>query len=104
MAPIAPPLRPVGIDHQRLTYKFQGLDFKLTGVEKCRVVDEILASGDLAELHGRQDPEAETAAIIAAACLATEQAGRLPDDAFSHGDESAWWNDGVRVLHGRFPR
>jgi acetyl/propionyl-CoA carboxylase alpha subunit len=67
-------------------------------------LDEILASGDLAELHGRQDPEAETAAIIAAACLATEQAGRLPDDAFSHGDESAWWNDGVRVLHGRFPR
>ena len=67
-------------------------------------LDELLASGDLAELHGRQDPEAEAAAIVAAACLATEQAGRLSDDLFDHGEESAWWNDGVRVFHGRFPR
>jgi acetyl-CoA carboxylase biotin carboxylase subunit len=67
-------------------------------------LDELLASGDLAELHGRQDPEAETAAIVAAACLATERAGRLSDDLFDHGEESAWWNDGVRVFHGRFPR
>ena len=33
----------LGIDHQRLTYKFQGLDFRLTGVEPARVVKEILA-------------------------------------------------------------
>ncbi len=33
----------LGIDHERLTYKFQGLDFKLTGVEEARVVKEILA-------------------------------------------------------------
>jgi hypothetical protein len=33
----------LGIDHQRLTYKFQGLDFRLTGVEPARVVTEILA-------------------------------------------------------------
>jgi hypothetical protein len=32
-----------GIDHQRLTYKFQGLDARLTGVEPARVVKEILA-------------------------------------------------------------
>ncbi|WP_145034839.1 DUF1501 domain-containing protein [Caulifigura coniformis] len=32
-----------GIDHSRLTYRFQGLDLKLTGVEPCRVVKEILA-------------------------------------------------------------
>lgn len=32
----------LGIDHQRLTYKFQGLDFRLTGVEKARVVSEVL--------------------------------------------------------------
>jgi hypothetical protein len=33
----------LGIDHERLSYKFQGLDFRLTGVEKARVVKEILA-------------------------------------------------------------
>lgn len=32
----------LGIDHTRLTYKFQGLDFRLTGVEPARVVNEIL--------------------------------------------------------------
>ena len=32
----------MGIDHQKLTYRFQGLDFKLTGVEESRVVEEIL--------------------------------------------------------------
>jgi hypothetical protein len=33
----------LGLDHERLTYKFQGLDAKLTGVEPARVVQEILA-------------------------------------------------------------
>lgn len=33
----------LGIDHERLTFKFQGLEFRLTGVEKARVVKEILA-------------------------------------------------------------
>jgi uncharacterized protein (DUF1501 family) len=33
----------MGIDHERFTYKFQGLDQRLTGVEKQRVVTEILA-------------------------------------------------------------
>ena len=33
----------LGIDHQRLSYKFQGLDYRLTGVEPARVVSEILA-------------------------------------------------------------
>ena len=33
----------LGIDHERLTFKFQGLDQKLTGVEEARVVHEILA-------------------------------------------------------------
>ncbi|MBM3762315.1 MAG: DUF1501 domain-containing protein [Acidobacteria bacterium] len=32
-----------GIDHERFTYKYQGLDQKLTGVEKARVVKGILA-------------------------------------------------------------
>jgi Protein of unknown function (DUF1501) len=33
----------LGIDHERLTYRHQGLDVRLTGVEKARVVEEILA-------------------------------------------------------------
>ncbi|MFO1066884.1 MAG: DUF1501 domain-containing protein, partial [Pirellulales bacterium] len=33
----------LGIDHTRLTYRHQGLDFRLTGVEPSRVVHEILA-------------------------------------------------------------
>jgi len=33
----------MGIDHTRLSYKFQGLDARLTGVEKQRVLKEILA-------------------------------------------------------------
>ena len=33
----------LGINHERLSYRFQGLDYKLTGVEPSRVVKEILA-------------------------------------------------------------
>jgi hypothetical protein len=33
----------LGIDHQRFSFKFQGLDAKLTGVEGARVLKEILA-------------------------------------------------------------
>ena len=32
----------MGIDHSRFTYRFQGLDFRLTGVEPSRVVRDIL--------------------------------------------------------------
>ncbi|MDP1561639.1 MAG: DUF1501 domain-containing protein [Pirellulaceae bacterium] len=33
----------LGIDHQRLTHSFMGLDFRLTGVEEAHVLREILA-------------------------------------------------------------
>jgi len=33
----------LGVDAERFTYRFQGLDFRLTGVEEARVVEEILA-------------------------------------------------------------
>ena len=36
-------LRCMGIDHERLTYPFRGLDVKLTGVEKATAVEAILA-------------------------------------------------------------
>jgi hypothetical protein len=33
----------LGVDHERLTFKFQGLDQRLTGVEPAKVVKDILA-------------------------------------------------------------
>ena len=35
-------LRQLGIDHNRLTFRYQGLDQRLTGVEPARVVTDIL--------------------------------------------------------------
>ena len=34
-------LHMLGLDHQRFTFKFQGLDMRLTGVEPARVVSEL---------------------------------------------------------------
>ena len=36
-------LHQFGIDHERFAYRYQGLDVKLTGVEKAHVVKGILA-------------------------------------------------------------
>ena len=36
-------LQLLGFDHSRLTFKWQGLDAKLTGTEAARVVKELLA-------------------------------------------------------------
>jgi len=36
-------LRLLGIDHERFTFKYQGLDMKLTGVEPARVVEDVMA-------------------------------------------------------------
>ena len=36
-------LQCLGIDHERFTYRYQGLDQRLTGVQGARVVNEILA-------------------------------------------------------------
>ena len=33
----------LGIDHERFTYRYQGLDMKLTGVEHAHVVEDIVA-------------------------------------------------------------
>jgi hypothetical protein len=33
----------LGVDHQKLIFPFQGLDQKLTGVERARVVREIIS-------------------------------------------------------------
>ncbi|MBX7209378.1 MAG: DUF1501 domain-containing protein [Verrucomicrobiaceae bacterium] len=36
-------LKLLGFDHERFTYKYAGLDFRLTGVNECGVVKELLA-------------------------------------------------------------
>jgi hypothetical protein len=33
----------LGFDHERLTYKFQGLDQRLTGVLPAKIIPELLA-------------------------------------------------------------
>jgi len=67
-------------------------------------LDELLGSGGLEDLHARRDPEAEEAAVLAAACLATLSAEHLAEDIFDHGDDSGWWAEGIRALHGSFVR
>jgi acetyl-CoA carboxylase biotin carboxylase subunit len=67
-------------------------------------LDELLGSRRLEELHGEQDPQAEEAALVAAACLATMAAQRLPSDPFDHANGSRWWREGIRLAHGRYPR
>jgi acetyl-CoA carboxylase biotin carboxylase subunit len=67
-------------------------------------LDELLASQRLAELHGEPAPTVEEAAVVAAACLATMEAGYVVDDPFAHARDSHWWREGVRQLHGRYPR
>jgi alpha/beta superfamily hydrolase len=36
-------LRTLGFDHSKFTFKYAGLDFRLTGVEDCKIVPELLA-------------------------------------------------------------
>jgi hypothetical protein len=36
-------LRLLGIDHEKFTFRHQGLDNKLTGVEKAHVIKELIA-------------------------------------------------------------
>jgi hypothetical protein len=36
-------LQLLGFDHERFTYRYQGLDQKLTGVEPASVISELLA-------------------------------------------------------------
>ncbi|HEY4261276.1 MAG TPA: DUF1501 domain-containing protein [Schlesneria sp.] len=33
----------LGFDHEQFTYRYQGLDQKLTGVEPAKVIKELLA-------------------------------------------------------------
>ena len=35
-------LHQLGMDHERLSFRSAGLDFKLTGVEPCKVIKQIV--------------------------------------------------------------
>jgi len=67
-------------------------------------LDELLASQRVEELESSGESAAAEVAAIAAACLATLAAGRLPGGPFSHAGAEGWWEEGLRLLHGRFPR
>ena len=67
-------------------------------------LDELLSSERVAELASTGDPEVETVAVVAAACLATLEAEGVSGDPFEHARESSWWEEGLRMVHGRFPR
>jgi len=67
-------------------------------------LDELLATGDLEKMQSRQDPAAEEAAVIAAACLATLDSAAIHGDPFKPGEGSEWWAQGLRQQQGRFPR
>jgi hypothetical protein len=40
---LATVLQLLGFDHRRFTYRYQGLDQRLTGVEPARVIQELIA-------------------------------------------------------------
>jgi hypothetical protein len=33
----------LGVDHEKFTFKFQGLDFRLSGVEEAHVLNTLIA-------------------------------------------------------------
>jgi hypothetical protein len=43
----------MGVNHERMTSKYQGLDMRLTGVEEARVVKELLALQETREQFGK---------------------------------------------------
>jgi acetyl-CoA carboxylase biotin carboxylase subunit len=114
------PDRPAAVDRLKRAlqeYQVQGIATTLplfraladmeafhTAAFHTNFLDELLQSKQLEEIHGIQDPEAEEASLIAAACAATLRAAALPDDPFAWADDSHWQAEGLRLQHGRFPR
>jgi acetyl-CoA carboxylase, biotin carboxylase subunit len=70
------------------------------------LLDELLASGSVESLEARSDPALEELAIVAAACLAAEEASRLPREGFDvvEREGARWRDEGRRTAHGRYPR
>jgi len=70
------------------------------------LLDELLGRGPIEVQEAVGTPELEEMAIVAAACLQTLDAERLPADAFAAAerDRSGWRDEGRRLAHGRYPR
>ena len=70
------------------------------------LLDELLASGSVQSLEAASEPELEEVALLAAACLAAEDAGRLPADGLEAAERQgeAWRAEGRRRAHGRTTR
>ena len=67
-------------------------------------LDELLGPDRVGELEAEHDGLLEDVAAIAAACLATLAAGPATEDPFASTGRDEWWGEGVRRMHGRFPR
>jgi len=83
----------------------------LTGMEAFRkadfhtsFLDELLGGDRPSELGEPVDEMTEKVAVIAAACIASLNAGDGDFDPFAHGKNSDWFSGGLRVNQGRFPR
>jgi len=70
------------------------------------LLDELLAHGPVQAQEAAMDPELERAAIVAAACLALEEAERLPADALDAAEREGrnWRLAGRSQAQGRNPR
>jgi acetyl-CoA carboxylase biotin carboxylase subunit len=70
------------------------------------LLDELLSRGPVQSLEAAGDPALEEAAIVAAACLAAEEAEHLPRDGFESAEREGreWRLVGRSQLHGRGPR
>ena len=70
------------------------------------LLDELLASGSVQSLEAASAPEIEEVALVAAACLAAQDAQRLPEGGLDAAEREgeAWRREGRRLAHARFPR
>jgi acetyl-CoA carboxylase, biotin carboxylase subunit len=70
------------------------------------LLDELLSRGPVQSLEAAVDPALEEAAIVAAACLAAEEAEHLPHDGFERAEREGreWRLVGRSQLQGKGPR
>ena len=70
------------------------------------LLDELLARGPVQAQEAAVDPFLEEVAIVAAACLAAEEAGHLPHDGFDLAEREgrSWRLAGRGEAHGKVPR
>jgi len=77
-----------------------------SGALHTGLLDELLARGPVQALEAEENPEAELAAVVAAAVLAAREAEHLPADGFAAAERDGrdWRLAGRRVAHAKDPR